>query len=203
MNFLLPLLALWRNRNTDEGSSAWRKFIRKWFGYALIAVLIAMSSLALTNYIKTQKQDVAIAKQQEAISKYQDAFQQQVEINAQQDKALQQIGSIRELDGSVLTSLQTDLGRLRERDSALNTKLIALEKSNAQVRALMSTSTSGVPGGGCVLDQSCKSADDGDKGGGTHPAAKPAPEVPKAKANPGAGSAGLRYQFQRPPICLR
>lgn len=199
MSALLAVLALWRNRHTEEGASNWRKFVRKWFGYILIALLLAVSSLAITNHIKTLKQDVAIAGYQKAQQQAQNAITQLQAVNQQQDETIQRIGAIREIDGTVLTGLQTDLARLRARDSALDANLKRLEKSNAQVRALMSTRTDVVPGGGCMLDNSCGADEDR----GDHPAPKPSRPLPAPETGPGAGSAGLRYKFQRSPVCFR
>jgi len=197
------LLALWRNRDTDEGRVAWYSHVRRWFGYALILLLLVTSSLAISNYVKTLKQDNAIVMAQASIRQYQDALDQQVAINKSQDDTIQRIGEVRELDGSVLASLQTDLGRLRARDSALNDKLTALEKSNAQVRALMSTPTSVVPGGGCVLDNSCAQSNGANQNRGVDDPQKPAGNLPEAKNQASGGSARLRDQLQCPTVGIR
>lgn len=195
---MISLAGLWAARKTDQGI----KQIRLWTSYFLIFLVVVFGSLSITNYVKQVRMERANHAALLAMEKQQTAITLLQSVNAQQDATIERINTIRATDGEVLTGLQDDLSNLRKRDGSLDEKLKKLERNYAEVRDFMQRPVPVIPGGGCMLDNSCK-APDPDQSGDADDSEVPAPKVSPAAAGRGKGSTGLHHQQQCPTIGFR
>jgi hypothetical protein len=127
--------------------------------YALIAALVACGGLLLYNRTRLAQQETAITGLQGDLKYNRSELDQQVQINAGQDLAIQDLQDLRKKDARALVGLQGDLTDDRARAKSLRSKLDQLEANNAQAREILDVL---VPANvGCVLDHRPCETDDG------------------------------------------
>lgn len=195
---MISLAGIWAARKTVEGS---RK-IRLWTSYFLILCVVVLGSLSITNYVKQVKMERAYHTAMLASEQQKTAITLLQSVNDQQNATIDRINQIRAADGEILTGLQNDLANRRKRDGALNEKLNALERNYAEVRDFMRRPVPVVPGGGCVLDDSCEATDSEQDNGDNAPQVT-SPKVPAPATGKSPRAAGLHHQQQCPAISLR
>lgn len=167
-------------RLTDMAAKVFTGKLRLYLEYALIALLLAVAGFATYNYTTRLKLDTKVTKLEGKVDKAEERVAQVEAINAQQATAIDTIRSIREVDGTILAGLATDMNALRVRDTSMTTRLATLERSNEAVRKYLNTA---VPAPvGCLLDRTCI---DQDGDGGAVPAkaadGKGGPASPRPK----------------------
>lgn len=143
---------------------------RLFIEYALILVIIVLGVYGTVAYFRTKQLTDTTVNLSERLGRVSGTLDQQVEANADQDKAIADLKRLREIDSKALGDLHSELDKADTKGQALRDKVRQLEKTNADAKALLDTT---VPAAlGCVLDGKPCAGPVGDKpnGGGAGPA---------------------------------
>lgn len=110
----------------------------KILSYIVLALFLAVASLAATYYTKSKVQDAKIAT-----------------LEADLDVAKDSLDTVRaavDASDKVLRSLSGALNNIDERGSEISERVATLERNYEEIRDLLATP---LPSGGCMLDDSC------------------------------------------------
>lgn len=133
--------------------------------YALILVIIVLGVYGTVAYFRTKALTDTTLNLSERLGKVSGTLDQQVQANADQDKAIADLSRLREIDSKALGDLHKELDKADTKGEALRDKVRQLEKTNADAKALLDTAVP--PGVGCVLDDTpCPGGDQPNGGSG-------------------------------------
>lgn len=110
----------------------------KILSYIVLALFIAVGSLAVTYHSKSQLQDGRIAELENDLG----AAKQ----------SLSNVQAAVDASDKVLRTLGGALSKIDERGSEISERVFTLEKNHEEIRNLLATP---LPSGGCLLDDSC------------------------------------------------
>jgi cob(I)alamin adenosyltransferase len=113
----------------------------KILSYIVLALFLAVASLAATYYTKSKVQDEKIAM-----------------LEADLDVAKDSLDTVRtavDASDKVLRALSGALNSIEQRGSEISERVTTLEKNHEEIRVLLATP---LPSGGCLLDDSCTAA---------------------------------------------
>lgn len=160
--------------------------IQAWIGYAVLGLMLATGSLAVTFYAKTQQQKVLMASQDARIEKAETRVATVEDANATQALAIQTIRDANERSGVLLQNLSVAINNLDKNDKAVRNRLDYLEKNDAAVRDYFNI---GVPPAvACLLDKTC----DPDGNGLSGAKQRAAGEVPRTSSEANKSDKGHR-----------
>lgn len=118
--------------------------------YALIAAMVALAGLYVTQRIHGLQLDTQVEKLKSDAQQAADIRQKLVEANADQDAAIAGLKELRARDSRQIQSLQKDFKKTDAASMQVKAKLAALEKTNVQAKSLLDTAVPDVAR--CVLD---------------------------------------------------
>lgn len=118
--------------------------------YALLAALVVVGGLAVSEKIHGLVLDKQVSDLQGQTGKQQDTINNLVDANGQQQQAIGQLQDMRDKDSHTIVGLQSDLKMFRVSAKSVSDKVSELEKNNARAKALMDVAVA--PDIGCVLD---------------------------------------------------
>lgn len=124
----------------------------KYLSYALVALFITVSALALTYYVRSSHQDMVIQALGNTV--------------ADQQIALDTIETSVKTSDRIIKSLSVSVKQVDQRGGVINRRVDQLEKNNAEIRNLLAVR---LPANGCMLDDTCEVSVSG---------AKPSPASP-------------------------
>lgn len=110
----------------------------KILSYIVLALFLAVASLAATYYTKSKVQDERIAT-----------------LEADLEVAKDSLDTVRtavDASDKVLRALSGALNNIEQRGSEISERVTTLEKNHEEIRVLLATP---LPSGGCLLDDSC------------------------------------------------
>lgn len=132
----------------------------KILSYIVLALFLAVASLAVTYYTKSKSRDAEIAVLRTDLDAARGSLQTvQIAVDAS-DK--------------VLRALSGALNNIDERGSEISERVSTLERNHEEIRDLLATP---LPSGGCLLDDSCTAAV-------VHPAERSTPGPVRPAENP-------------------
>ncbi len=118
--------------------------------YALLALVVAVGAVAVTEKIHGLVLDKQVSDLQGQTGKQQDTINSLVDANGEQQRAIDQLQDMRDRDSHTIVGLQGDLKLFRVTAKSVSDKVSELEKNNARAKALMDVAVA--PDIGCVLD---------------------------------------------------
>jgi hypothetical protein len=138
---------------------------RLFIEYILILVIIVLGVYGTVAYFRTKALTDTTMNLSEKLGRVSGTLDQQVTANADQDKAIDELKHLREIDSKALGDLHNELDKADNKGQALRDKVRQLEKTNADAKALLDTT---VPAAlGCVLDgRPCAGPSGNDPNGG-------------------------------------
>lgn len=113
----------------------------KILSYIVLALFLAVASLAATYYTKSKVQDEKIAALE-------------ADLGAAKD-SLDTVRTAVDASDKVLRALSGALNSIDERGSEISERVTTLERNYEEIRDLLATP---LPSGGCLLDDSCAAA---------------------------------------------
>ena len=124
--------------------------------YALIGLVIASAATAIalwyrTNYLESRNDELRERVTHAEV------------VNEAQDKTIDQLNKLREMDAKVMEGLVSDYSKLAVTDSQARKNLSNLEKSNEDVRSYLDQSLP--PDLVCLLNNTCPTGKDSGEGG--------------------------------------
>lgn len=149
-------------------SAAWsflRDKARLIIEYGLILLVIVLGVYGTVAYFRTRALTESTLQLSERLGSVKGTLDQQVTVNADQDKAITELKRLREIDSQALDGLHIELDKADTKGDDLRAKIRQLEKTNADAKALLDTAVP--PAVGCVLDdRPCPGADSHNPNGG-------------------------------------
>lgn len=113
----------------------------KILSYIVLALFLAVGSLAVTYYTKSKVQDAKIATLEGDLGVAKDS--------------LATVQTAVDASDKVLRALSGALNNVDERGSEISERVTTLERNHEEIRDLLATP---LPSGGCLLDDSCTAA---------------------------------------------
>lgn len=114
--------------------------------YTVLVLFLSTAGLALTYWGQYTHQRAVVAELANKV----------VQTRADLESAMKSLDEIErsvEASDEIITTLNEALGRVTEGDWAITERVAMLERSNVQIRDLLSTR---LPDDGCLLDNSCR-----------------------------------------------
>lgn len=105
--------------------------------YALLAIVIASATLALTIWFQRERVESKLGDARVRIENLKGRVAKVEQINQIQDGTIQQLETLRLRDQQALTGLNEDYSALAGRDAAVSKRIAELEKQNEAVRAYL------------------------------------------------------------------
>lgn len=160
--------------------------IQAWIGYAVLGLMLATGSLAVTFYVKGQSYKLALAQQASKLDTALTRVATVEDANATQALAIKTIRDANERSGVLLQNLSVAINNLDKNDKAVRNRLDYLEKNDAAVRDYFNI---GVPPSvACLLDKTC----DPDGNGLSGAKQRAAGEVPRSSSETNKSDKGHR-----------
>lgn len=113
----------------------------KILSYIVLALFLAVASLAVSYYAKSKMQDAKIAALEADLDVAKDS--------------LETVKTAVDASDKVLRALSGALNNIDERGSEISERVSMLERNYEEIRDLLATP---LPSGGCLLDDSCTAA---------------------------------------------
>lgn len=130
--------------------------IKLYLSYFLLICMLAMGGFGLASYFEAKRlsHELSVLDEKHAAL---------AKANTVNQETIADLKSLRENDHAVLQDFTTALSRHDMTSAEVRNKIIKLEKTNAEIAALLDTI---IPGGSdaCLLDNSCSSGSQDRKG---------------------------------------
>lgn len=156
--------------------------VRLWIEYGLVAVLLAVGSVAITNWVKASVQEQKIETLNIRLDTAAERLDTAETVNSTQQSVILDLANQRKVDGERIVELIDTYSSLSQSDKLLRNQLRSLEKKDAAKNYLDMPMPDDA---GCVYDGSCppESPGAGEGGQGNSPIA-PAPTVRPSTSSP-------------------
>lgn len=134
--------------------------VRLWIEYALIGAVLILLGYATWGWFQRAHLAQEIVQLEGNVREAEARIEAVEDVNRQQDKVINTLRGVSELNDTMLQGLSKDMQSLYGRDQSIRTRLASLERNNEAVREYLN---SAVPAPvGCVLDKTCAEGDAGD-----------------------------------------
>lgn len=138
MSFLSGAWASVKGAASGGLSALWGR-LGLWLGYIAVGIAITLGCAAVWFYHQNNELHDAVGSLKTTVSVQQDTLKQLEANNAQQDKAISDLTSMRQVDSAVVSGLLEDYKRINATTSTTKQKIQELEKRNAEVRSYLNT----------------------------------------------------------------
>lgn len=159
--------------------------VRLWIEYGVIAALIAVGGIAVTNYYKSRLQEARVEQVTQELDHVNDRLGTAETVNETQQKVILDLADQRNVDGQRIVELIDSYSTLSQNDKLLRNRLSTLEKNDAAKKYLDTPVPDAV---GCLYDETCPTEGSSQAGGGqgtpagsAAPTVRPDPKGQKAK----------------------
>lgn len=147
--------------------------------YAIVAVLLAVGGVAITNWVKASVQEQKVENLTTKLSHAEQRLDTAETVNATQETVILELADQRKVDGERIVELIDTYSQLSKADKVLRNKLKDLEKKDDAKKYLDTPVPDSV---GCLYDDSCPppagGTDEGDQGNASRASA------PAVRSNP-------------------